>query len=75
LRLKLKIRYKLALIFCLPTLILIGVGEIIGYFYGYPLLQNTILVSAVLFAFWLPIAFISGGVLGKSIKKLQQAME
>jgi signal transduction histidine kinase/HAMP domain-containing protein len=75
LRLRLKIRYKLALIFCLPGLVLIGVGEIIGYFWGYDLLRNTILVSAILFAFLLPIAFISGGIFVKSIKKLQQATE
>jgi signal transduction histidine kinase/GGDEF domain-containing protein/HAMP domain-containing protein len=75
LRLRLKIQYKLALIFCLPGLVLIGVGEIIGYFWGYDLLRNTILVSAILFAFLLPIAFISGGILVKSIKKLQRATE
>ena len=74
-RLKLKIQYKLALIFCLPALVLIGVEEIIGYFYGYHLLRNTILVSAILFAFLLPIAFISGGILVKSIKKLQRTTE
>ena len=74
-RLRLKIQYKLAFIFCLPALILIGVGEIIGYFCGHHLLRNTILVSAILFGFLLPIAFISGGILVKSIKKLQQATE
>ena len=74
-RLRLKIQYKLAFIFCLPGLVLIGVGEIVGYFWGYHLLGNTILVSAILFAFWLPIAFISGGILVKSIKKLQRAAE
>jgi signal transduction histidine kinase/HAMP domain-containing protein len=75
LRLRLKIRYKLALIFCLPGLVLIGVGEIIGYFWGYHPLRNTILISAILFAFLLPIAFIFGGILVKSIKKLHQATE
>jgi len=75
LRLRLKIRYKLALIFCLPGLVLVGVGKIIGYFWGYDLLRNTILVSAILIAFLLPIAIISGGILIKSIKKLQRATE
>jgi signal transduction histidine kinase/HAMP domain-containing protein len=75
LRLRLKIQYKLAFIFCLPALILIGVGEIIGHFWEYDLLRNTILVSAILFAFLLSIAFISGGILVKSIKKLQRATE
>jgi signal transduction histidine kinase/HAMP domain-containing protein len=75
LRLRLKIRYKLALIFCLPGLVLIGAGEIIGYLWGYDLLRNTILVSVILIAFLLPIAFISGGMLVKSIKKLQRATE
>jgi signal transduction histidine kinase/GGDEF domain-containing protein/HAMP domain-containing protein len=75
LRLRLKIRYKLAFIFCLSALILICVGEIIGYFWGYPPLGHTLLVSAILFAFLLAIAFISGGILVKSIKKLHQATE
>jgi signal transduction histidine kinase/HAMP domain-containing protein len=75
LRLRLKIRYKLALIFCLPALVLISVGEIIGYFLGYSPLRHTFVVSAILFAFLLPIAFISGGILVKSIKKLQRATE
>ncbi len=74
-RLRLKIRYKVAFIFCLPALILVCVGEIIGYFWGYHPLRNTILVSAILFAFLLPIAFISGGILVKSIEKLRQATE
>src|SRR4030042_1566470 len=75
LRLRLKIRYKLALILCLPGFVLLGAGEIIGYFWGYDLLRNTILVSAILFAFLLPIAFISGRILVESIKKLQRATE
>lgn len=74
-RLRLKIRYKLALIFCLPALVLISVGEIIGYFLGYPPLRHPFVVSAILFAFLLPIAFISGGILVESIKKLQRATE
>ncbi len=74
-RLRLKIQYKLVFIFCLPALILVCVGEIISYFWGHYLLQNTILVSAIWFAFLLPIAFISGGILVKSIKKLQRATE
>jgi signal transduction histidine kinase/HAMP domain-containing protein len=73
--LRLKIRYKLALIFCLLGLVLIGIGEIIDYFYGYDLLQNPLLASAIFFVFLLLIAFISAGMLAKSIKKLQQATE
>jgi signal transduction histidine kinase/HAMP domain-containing protein len=75
LRLRLKIRYKLAFIFCLPAVILICVGEIVGYFWGYPPLRHTFFVSAILLAIWVPIAFISGGILVKSIKKLHQATE
>ena len=74
-RLRLNIRYKLAFIFCLPALILICVGEIIGYFWEYHPLRHALLLSAILFAFLLPIAFISGGILVKSLKKLQQATE
>ena len=74
-RLRLKIRYKLAFIFFLPAFILICIGEIIGYFWGYPPLGHTLLFSAILFAFLLAIAFISGGILVKSIKKLHQATE
>ena len=74
-RLKLKIRYKLALIFCLPALVLLAAGETIRYFYGYDLFRNTLLVSAMLFVFLLLMAFIFAGMLVKSIKKLQQATE
>jgi signal transduction histidine kinase/HAMP domain-containing protein len=75
LRLKVKIRYKLAFISCLPALILICVGETISYFWGYPPLRHTLLASAILFACLLPVALISGGFLVKSIKKLEQATE
>ena len=74
-RLRLKIRYKLAFIFCLSALVLICVGEIIGYFWGTHPLRQPILVSAILFAFLLPVAIISGEILVKSIKKLHQATE
>lgn len=75
LRLRLNIRHKLALIFCLPALILICVGEIIGTFRGYPPSGHTLLVSGILFACLLAIALISGGILVKSIKKLHRATE
>jgi signal transduction histidine kinase/HAMP domain-containing protein/GGDEF domain-containing protein len=46
-----------------------------GHFWKYPPLGHTFLFSAILFAFLLAIAFISGGILVKSIKKLHQATE
>ena len=74
-RLRFKIRYKLAFIFCLPALLLICVGEIIASFWGYPPLGYILLFSAIMFAFLLAMAFISGGILVKSIKKLHRATE
>ncbi len=74
-RLRLSIRYKLALIFCLPALILICVGEIVASFWGSSLLGHTLFLSPILIACLLAAAFISGGLLVKSVKKLHQATE